>query len=130
MDQVFPALNNVARHLRPFVVVAWACRRATELATKQGADRIAEADLLDFVSRIEVIYAWSLLEAHETPEEGEGSPTGILRAGLEGDLISGQVLTPKMVGVASVHQISAEGRAGGIRRPRREPRFWDERRRS
>jgi hypothetical protein len=61
MDRVFPALNNVARHIRPFVVVAWACRRAAQLATRQGADRIAEGDLVDFVNRIEVIYAWSQL---------------------------------------------------------------------
>jgi hypothetical protein len=61
MDRVFPALNNVARHIRPFVVVAWACRRAAQLAARQGVDRVAESDLVDFVSRIEVIYAWSQL---------------------------------------------------------------------
>src|SRR5579862_2594287 len=61
MDQVFPGLNNVARHIRPFVVVAWASRRAAQLATQQGADRISEGDLIDFVNRIEVIYAWSQL---------------------------------------------------------------------
>ena len=27
LDQVFPGLNNVARHIRPFVVVTWAWRR-------------------------------------------------------------------------------------------------------
>jgi len=59
MDRVFPALNNVARHVRPFVVVAWACRRAAQLAANQGTDRIAQSDLIDFVNRIEVIYAWS-----------------------------------------------------------------------
>lgn len=61
MDRVFPALNNVARHIRPFVVVAWACRRAAQLADRQGADRIADGDLIDFVNRVEVIYAWSQL---------------------------------------------------------------------
>ena len=61
MDRVFPNLNNVARHIRPFVVVAWACRRAAQLAARQGADRIAEGDLIDFVNRVEVIYAWSQL---------------------------------------------------------------------
>jgi hypothetical protein len=59
MDQVFPGLNNVARHIRPFVVVAWACRRAAQLAPNQGVDRIPVDDLVDFVNRIEVIYAWS-----------------------------------------------------------------------
>lgn len=32
MDQVLPGLNNVARHIRPFVVVTWAWRRARQLA--------------------------------------------------------------------------------------------------
>jgi hypothetical protein len=32
MDLVFPGLNNVARHIRPFVVVTWAWRRANQLA--------------------------------------------------------------------------------------------------
>ncbi len=59
MDQVFPGLNNVARHIRPFVVVAWACRRAAQLARDRGADRVPVDELLDFVNRIEVIYAWS-----------------------------------------------------------------------
>jgi hypothetical protein len=52
-------LNNVARHIRPFVVVAWACRRAARLAGDKDADRIPVDDLVDFVNRIEVIYAWS-----------------------------------------------------------------------
>ena len=40
MDQVFPGLNNVARHIRPFVLVAWAWRRANQLAQGQGIDKI------------------------------------------------------------------------------------------
>src|SRR5580704_939391 len=59
MDQVFPGLNNVARHIRPFVVVAWACRRTEQLARDRGVDRVPVDDLLDFANRIEVIYAWS-----------------------------------------------------------------------
>src|SRR5262249_40305615 len=35
MDQVLPGLNNVARHIRPFVVVTWAWRRAKQLAERQ-----------------------------------------------------------------------------------------------
>ncbi|MBN9597767.1 MAG: septum formation inhibitor-activating ATPase [Afipia sp.] len=59
MDEVLPGLNNVARHIRPFVVVAWAWRRATQIAQQSGKKRI-EVDLLrDFVDRIEVIYGWS-----------------------------------------------------------------------
>ncbi len=59
MDQVFPGVNNVARHIRPFVVVTWAWRRAAQLALSAGLSP-APTDLLrDFVDRIEVIYAWS-----------------------------------------------------------------------
>ena len=59
MDQVFPGVNNVARHIRPFVVVTWAWRRAAQLAARDGL-RDVQTDLLrDFVDRIEVLYAWS-----------------------------------------------------------------------
>ena len=59
MDQVFPGLNNVARHIRPFVLVAWAWRRANQLAKSQGTKNILLDHLQDFVDRIEVIYVWS-----------------------------------------------------------------------
>lgn len=59
MDQVFPGLNNVARHIRPFVLVTWAWRRANQLAQSQGNRTIAIDQLLDFVDRIDVIYVWS-----------------------------------------------------------------------
>jgi hypothetical protein len=36
MDQVLPGLNNVARHVRPFVVVSWAWHRAIYIAKTQG----------------------------------------------------------------------------------------------
>jgi hypothetical protein len=61
MDQVFPGLNNVARHIRPFVVVAWAWRRANQLAQNHGSRTIQVEQLRDFVDRIEVIYVWSQL---------------------------------------------------------------------
>jgi hypothetical protein len=64
MDQVLPALNNVARHIRPFVVVTWAWRRAGQLAPARGVDEVPVDDLRDFVDRIEVIYAWSQLLRH------------------------------------------------------------------
>lgn len=66
MDQVFPGLNNVARHIRPFVLVAWAWRRANQLAHSQGIDKIPRDHLQDFVDRIEVIYVWS--QFLRTPE--------------------------------------------------------------
>jgi hypothetical protein len=59
MDQVFPGLNNVARHIRPFVVVTWAWRRARQLAEARGINEVLVDELRDFVDRIEVIYAWS-----------------------------------------------------------------------
>jgi hypothetical protein len=59
MDQVFPGINNVARHIRPFTVVAWAWRRAATIADQQGQTRITVSTLRDFVNRIEVVFAWS-----------------------------------------------------------------------
>jgi hypothetical protein len=59
MDQVFPGLNNVARHIRPFVLVTWSWRRARQLAETRGDREVLVDDLRDFVDRIEVIYAWS-----------------------------------------------------------------------
>ncbi len=59
MDEVFPGLNNVARHIRPFVVVAWAWRRASQRAQALGLKVIKQGDLQDFVDRIEVLYVLS-----------------------------------------------------------------------
>ena len=59
MDQVLPGINNVARHIRPFVVVTWAWRRARQLAEALNVKKVSVNDLQDFVDRIEVIYAWS-----------------------------------------------------------------------
>src|SRR5260370_30750902 len=42
MDEVLPGLNNVARHIRPFVVVAWAWRRANQLAESSGKTTVTE----------------------------------------------------------------------------------------
>lgn len=59
MDEVFPGLNNVARHVRPFVVVAWAWRRALQRAQTTGTSFIKKTELQDFVDRIEVLYVLS-----------------------------------------------------------------------
>lgn len=59
MDEVFPGLNNVARHVRPFVVVTWAWRRAHQRAQLLGAASIKLGALQDFLDRIDVIYVWS-----------------------------------------------------------------------
>ena len=62
MDQVLPGLNNVARHIRPFMVVTWAWRRSIAIAQDSGRASVAvDAQLRDFVDRIEVIYVWSQL---------------------------------------------------------------------
>jgi hypothetical protein len=59
MDEVLPGLNNVARHVRPFVVIAWAWRRANQLAQSRGLEKISPDLLQDFVDRVEVIFVWS-----------------------------------------------------------------------
>lgn len=59
MDGVFPGLNNVARHIRPFVVVAWAWRRALQRAQARRTTVIKLGELQDFVDRIEVLYVLS-----------------------------------------------------------------------
>lgn len=59
MDLVLPGLNNVARHIRPFVVTTWAWRRAFQLAKSNNVREIKIDRLQDFVDRIEVIYSWS-----------------------------------------------------------------------
>lgn len=59
MDEVFPGLNNVARHIRPFVVVTWAWRRALQRAQALGLKVMKQGELQDFVDRIEVLYVIS-----------------------------------------------------------------------
>lgn len=59
MDLVFPGINNIAQHIRPFTVIAWAWRRAAQVAEAQGRTRVLPSVLVDFVARIEVIFAWS-----------------------------------------------------------------------
>lgn len=59
MDAALPGLNNVGRRIRPFVVVAWAARRAAQLAERSGMSGIQDGVLRDFLDRIEVVYAWS-----------------------------------------------------------------------
>jgi hypothetical protein len=61
MDDVLPGLNNVARHIRPFVIITWAWRRANQLARSRGLEKIPLDRLQNFVDRIEVIYLWSEL---------------------------------------------------------------------
>lgn len=59
MDQVFPGINNVAEHIRPFTVVTWAWNRAARLANSQGLVKIKVSTLKDYVARVEVLFAWS-----------------------------------------------------------------------
>lgn len=60
MNQVFPGLNNVARHVRPFTLVTWAWRRTIALARQRKLVLPISAHE-DFVARIEVAFAWSML---------------------------------------------------------------------
>jgi len=59
MDRVFPDLNNVARHIRPYIVMAWAWRRVRVIVAAEKTSRAKDSDMRDFVDRIEAIYAWS-----------------------------------------------------------------------
>jgi hypothetical protein len=60
--------------------------------------RFAPAEPPDFV------------QPQEPVDDNDASLPGVLRATLEGDRISGQVLTPKSLGDVSVFHLSAEGR--------------------
>jgi hypothetical protein len=60
MDRMFPGLNNVARHIRPFTLVSWAWRRTVQLAKGKDLDLKLSVHQ-DFVARIEVAYLWSML---------------------------------------------------------------------
>ena len=59
MDRVLPNLNNVARHVRPYVVMAWAWRRVRRILERDKRAGASDQDMRDFVDRIEAIYAWS-----------------------------------------------------------------------
>ena len=68
MDQILPGLNNVARHVRPFVVIAWSWRRALQIAKRSYPNQVQGQQLremivamIDFVDRIEVVFLWSQL---------------------------------------------------------------------
>ena len=79
MDLVFPGFNNVARHIRPFTVVAWAWRRAAEIAGSTGDAAVSVDQMLDFTSRIEVIFAWSqFLADREADLPGRDVLAGLL----------------------------------------------------
>jgi hypothetical protein len=62
MDRVFPGLNNVARHIRPFTIVAWAWRRTRNLSLSRDLS-LPLSTHEDFVARIEVAFVWSLILA-------------------------------------------------------------------
>lgn len=68
MDQVLPGLNNVADLLRPFILMAWAWRRARVIVKAGGKGGAPDQDLRDFVDRIEAIFAWS--QFLDDPEAG------------------------------------------------------------
>ena len=59
MDEVLPGLNNVADLLRPFILMAWAWRRARAIIKAGKKGGATDQELPDFVDRIEAIFAWS-----------------------------------------------------------------------
>lgn len=59
MDRVFPDLNNVARHVRPYVLMAWAWRRVRRILERDKKGGALDTEMRDFVDRIEALFAWS-----------------------------------------------------------------------
>jgi len=59
MDRVFPSINNVARHARPYVLMAWAWRRVRHILERGKHTGATDQAMRDFVDRIEALYAWS-----------------------------------------------------------------------
>lgn len=64
MNEVFPGLNNVARHIRPFTLVTWAWRRTIALA-RERREKLPVSAHEDFVARVEVAFAWSMLQIYD-----------------------------------------------------------------
>lgn len=78
MDQVLPSLNNVARHIQPFLFMTWAWRRAEKLTAEHGTHSVLE--LRDFVDRLETIYVWSqFLVDNETDLPGGQALAGLMQ---------------------------------------------------
>ncbi|ALC14793.1 septum formation inhibitor-activating ATPase (plasmid) [Sphingopyxis sp. 113P3] len=59
MDRVLPDLNNVASHIRPYTLMAWAWRRVRHILERGRRQSAQAEEMRDFVDRIEAIYAWS-----------------------------------------------------------------------
>jgi len=59
MDRVLPDLNNVASHIRPYTLMAWAWRRVRHVLERGKRQSAKPEEMRDFVDRIEAIYAWS-----------------------------------------------------------------------
>jgi hypothetical protein len=59
MDEVLPDLNNVAQHVRPYILMAWAWRRVRRIIGASAKSGATDEEMRDFVDRMEAIYAWS-----------------------------------------------------------------------
>lgn len=59
MDEVLPDLNNVAQHIRPYILMAWAWRRVRRIIEASPRAGASDEQMRDFADRIEAIYAWS-----------------------------------------------------------------------
>jgi hypothetical protein len=131
-------------HAKAFEVICKRCRillsgSANATTAALSAGRNVEASVARIQRERTVGWRFALAEpldfvqSQEPVEDDDVSLLSVLRATLEGDRISGQVLTPKSLGDVSVFQISAEGRlslgttslsADGISAPGLEAQAW------
>jgi len=79
MDEVLDGLNNVARHIRPFTVLAWAWRQALRLAEREGGDGFARIER--FVARCETVFAMSVFAGDRSADLPGGQALSQLLAG-------------------------------------------------
>lgn len=70
MDELLPGLNNVAKHIRPFIIVCWAWRRTIQMARERNIELKLSVHQ-DFVARVEVVYVWSMLQIDENYDDDD-----------------------------------------------------------
>ena len=68
MDLVLPNLNNVARRLRPFIMLTWSWRRVRQIVESEGHGGDTDERMRDFVDRLEAIYTWSQFLVDPAPD--------------------------------------------------------------
>lgn len=68
MDEVLPDMNNVASHVRPYIIMAWAWRRVRRIIEAKPKLKVTDEQMRDFADRIEAIYAWSQFLIWDRPD--------------------------------------------------------------